>query len=368
MSMFRAKKASFYIFREMLPPFILGNVVFIFILLMFQVLRLSDFMIGRGLSLAVIGQIMAFLIVSFLPICFPISLLFSILLVYGRLSADSEVVALKAIGLNLGHLLVPAMVLGLVVGMMTAFSVFYGSPWGNRQFEVLYERLVNTKAVSAIQEGTFAEGFYDLVLYADKVDHKKNLLQKVFIYDEREAQNPFTIIAQEGRLLEGDPKFPGHGVTLRLANGSIHRSNEKNYTKVEFKAYDITLVNTNATSDTEVSPPSLTLNDIIEERAHPKKKAEDHLIYDVEFHKRWALSAACLVFGLLGVGAGTVTNRRAVRASGLIISIGIMVAYWVFYLSGESLARGGSVAPWLAMWTPNVLFTGFGIWSVKRAW
>jgi lipopolysaccharide export system permease protein len=254
------------------------------------------------------------------------------------------------------------------VALLTGWAVFYGSPWGNRSFELLYQRLINTKAVAAIQEGSFAEGFYDLVLYADKVDHKLGRLQKVFIYDERDNTLPITIIAQSGQILEGDPQFPGRGVTLRLENGSIHRSSEKNYTKVDFQTYDITLVNTAADSTTEKSPPSLTYDDLIAERRNPLPDKAQHLIYLVEFHKRWALTAACLVFGLLGVGAGTVTNRRAVRASGLIISLLIMVVYWVMYLSGESLARGGSVAPWAAMWFTNILFTALGIWSVRRSW
>ena len=365
---YRAKIAGFYIFREMLPTFILGNVMFVFILLMFQILRLSSFMIDRGLPFTVFMQIMGYLTVSFIPICFPISLLFTILLAFGRLSSDSEIVAFKASGLHLGHMLLPAMVLSSIVAALTAHSVFVGSPWGNRSFEVLYQRLINTKAVAAIQEGAFAEGFYDLVLYADKVDHNAGLLKKVFIYDERDSQMPITIIAQEGRLLEGDPKFPGHGVTLRLANGSIHRSSQINYTKVDFRTYDITLVNMLSDSSTEKSPPSLTYDDLEEERRKPGSDAAKHLMYAVEYHKRWAISAACLVFGLLGVGAGTVTNRRAVRSSGLIISLGIMVVYWVLYLSGESLSRSGALPPWIAMWFPNLLFTGLGVWSIKRAW
>jgi lipopolysaccharide export system permease protein len=363
---YRAKIAGLYIFREMLPTFILGNVIFVFILLMFQVLRLSSLMIERGLPFAIFLKMMTYLTVSFVPICFPISLLFSILLSFGRLSSDSEIVAFKASGLHLGHMLLPAMILSTLVGALTAYSVFVGSPWGNRSFEVLIQRLMNTKAVAAIQEGSFAEGFY--VLYAYKVDHEQNLLKKVFIYDERDSQNPITILAQEGKLLEGDPKLPGHGVTLRLANGSIHRSNQINYTKVEFRTYDITLVNMLSDSTTEKSPPSLTYDDLAGERSHPSSDSAKHLMYLVEYHKRWAISAACLVFGLLGVGAGTVTNRRAVRASGLIISLGIMVVYWVLYLSGESLARGGALPPWIAMWAPNFLFTALGAWSIKRAW
>jgi len=365
---YRGKIAGLYILREMIPPFILGNLVFLFILLMFQVLRLSDFMITKGVPVTIIAQFMVYVTISFLPICFPISLLFSILLTLGRMSSDSEVVALKASGLHMGYLISPALVLSTAVAALTAWAVFVGSPWGNRNFEILFQHLMNTKAVAAIQEGTFSEGFYDLVLYAGRVDHKAGRLEDVFIYDERDPNLPITIIAKQGQLIEGDPSLPGRGVTLRLANGSINRTNQNNYTKVDFQSYDITLANTAADSVTEKSPPSLTYDDLMAERKDPLKDKDRHLVYSVEYNKRWAISIACLVFGLLGVGAGTVTNRRAVRASGLIISLLIMVIYWVLYVSGESLARSGAVTPWIAMWAPNVLFAGLGAWSIRRAW
>src|SRR6266576_1035444 len=107
MAIYRAKIAGQYIFWEMLPTFILGNVVFIFILLMFQMLRLSEFIIARGMPVYLVLEMVVFMTISFLPACIPISLLFSILLTYGRLSSDSEVVALKASGLHLGHILTP---------------------------------------------------------------------------------------------------------------------------------------------------------------------------------------------------------------------------------------------------------------------
>jgi lipopolysaccharide export system permease protein len=310
----------------------------------------------------------AYLTISFLPACIPISLLFSILLTYGRLSSDSEVVALKASGLHLGHLLVPAMVLATGVAILSAYISFYAAPWGNRNWEILYTKLASTKAASFIQEGTFADGFFDLVLYADKVDKKNGLLKKVFIYDERDNGLPITIIAQEGRIVDSDPKFPGKGIALRLANGNIHRTTDQNYTKVDFKTYEINLSNTAADTVSEKTPPSFTYDDLMAERKHPIKNKEDHLVMEVELQKRWALAAACLVFGLLGVGAGTFSNRRAVRASGLVISLGIMVIYWVMYITGDSLARSGSVTPWLAMWIANFIFLGIGAWALKRAW
>jgi lipopolysaccharide export system permease protein len=368
MSVLRARLAARYIFWEILPSFILGNLVFIFILLMFQVLRLSDFLILHGGQVSVILQLVTYMTISFLPACVPLSLLFSVLLTYGRLSADSEIVAFKAIGLNLGHLVVPAAFLSIIVGALSAYVSFYGAPWGNRGFEVLFTRLASTKAASQIQGGTFTDGFFDLVLYADKVDSKIGLLKRVFIYDERDAANPVTIIAQEGRLVDVDPFNPGHGITLRLIKGNIHRTTFKNYTKVDFQSYDISLANTAPEQIAEKSPPSMTYDDLTSQLNDPNTNISNRRIAEAEYHKRWALAFACLVFGILGVGAGTFTNRRGARASGLVISLAIMVSYWVLYIAGESLTRSGALPAWFAMWIANALFGALAIWSLKRAW
>lgn len=368
MSIYRARTAGTYVFFEMLPSFLLGNLVFIFILLMFQMLRLSESIIIHGVPTTTVLQLVAFMTISFLPACIPVSLLFSILLTYGKMSSDSEIVAFKACGLHLGHLLMPAMVLSTLVGLLSAYVSFFGAPWGNRNFELLITKILSTKAAATVQEGVFSEGFFDLVLYADKVDSQNGRLQKVFIYDERDPTMPVTVIATQGAIVNYDPNFPGQGVTLRLMNGDIHRTSQTNYTKVDFQTYDINLVNTAGGSSQEKSPQSYTYDDLQASRDNPNKSIEERRMLNTEYHKRWALAAACLVFGMLGVGGGTVTNRRAVRASGFLVSLAIMVSYWLLYVFGDSLARQGKLPPFIAMWTVNVIFTGLGIWSLKKAW
>ncbi len=367
-SVYRARLAGLYVFSEMLPSFALGNVIFIFILLMFQVLRLSEFIIIHGVSFKTMLELTTYMTISFLPVCIPISLLFSILLTFGRLSSDSEIVAFKSSGLHLGHLLVPAMVLATIVAIVSGYVIFYAGPWGNRGFEVLFTKLANSKAVTAIREGTFAEGFYDLVLYADKVDSKKGELKKVFIYDERNSDSPLTVIASEGRMVEADPNNPGSGMMLRLIRGNIHNTKDTTYTKVNFQLYDIGLANTAVNNERDKSPQSFTLTDIVEGRRNPNLPEDKKRVMDLEFHKRWALVFACIVFGALGVGAGTVTNRRTVKASGFIVSLLIMVSYWVLYITGDNLSRNGTLPPFVAMWIANFIFAGISIWSLRRSW
>lgn len=361
-----ARKATQYIFFELIPPFILGLLVFIFILLMFQALRLTDFVLVHGVGLDVIWNIIVYLSISFLPALLPMSLLFAIIMTYGRLSSDSEIVALKACGLQMGSILLPAFGLSVIISIFSAQTSFNLAPWGNRQFELLVTKVGQTKAGVSLKEGTFSEGFFDLVIYANSVDSKKGELQKVFIYDERQGDVPLTIIAKNGQLIQDKDK-PGHSVLLRLHDGDIHRKSE-NHTKIKFNAFDIRLFDPVQEEHREKTPLSMSLDEVQEKLTTPELSAEDKRTLQTEFHKRWALAVVCPIFALLGVGLGTTTNRRNQKSGGLILCLGIVIAYWILYVTAEGLARGGQTPVVASIWFPNVLFLGVALGALKKNW
>lgn len=363
---FNGKRAAQYIFFEMIPSFIVGVIVFISIILMFQVLRLTEFALVHGVGFSTIAEIIGYISISMLPILLPMSLLFAVILTYGRLSADSEVVAMKASGLHMGMLLLPALVLSLLVGVLSAQTSFNIAPWGNRQFELIYRKMGSMKAGIALKEGTFAEGFFDKVIYAGEVDSKKGLLRKVFIYDESSGDAPLTVIAKEGQIVP-DPEAPGHSVLLRLTDGDIHRKTQS-HTKIKFDTYDIQLSEPVREDTSEKSPQSMTLLEVERKLKTKNMVDEERRLYETEFHKRWAISILCLVFALIGVGLGTTTNRRAAKAGGMILCIGLIIVYWILYVAAEGAARSGTLPVIMAIWLPNFIFGVIGIESLRRNW
>jgi lipopolysaccharide export system permease protein len=91
-------------------------------------------------------------------------------------------------------------------------------------------------------------------------------------------------------------------------------------------------------------------------------------IYQVEIHKKLAISAACVIFALLGVPLAIRFPRGGV---GLVIgtSLAVFSVYYVGLIGGEELGDRLVVSPFLAMWTPNLIFTAVGLgllWSVRR--
>ena len=92
-------------------------------------------------------------------------------------------------------------------------------------------------------------------------------------------------------------------------------------------------------------------------------------IYEVEIQKKLAISAACVIFALLGMPLAIRFPRGGV---GLVIgtSLAVFSVYYVGLIGGEELGDRLIVAPFFAMWTPNLLFLLFAIpllWMVRRA-
>lgn len=367
MEIVKSRIAIRYLILEMIPSFVLGVIIFLLILLMFQALRLTEWVLIHGVELSSISEMMFYLSISFLPIIFPMSLLFSILLTYGRLSQDAEITAFKSIGLSMNSLLAPALAFGLAVCLLSAHTSFELAPWGNRQFELLIHKLGSSKASVTINEGKFSEGFFNLVVYANEVDSKQGVLKNVFIYDERNENAPVTIIADKGQILQRDTQ-DAKIASLRLIDGAIHRTSGERHTKVEFSVYDIILNNPVERSVKEKSIQSLTLDEmrrlVKDESTETNKKWQ----IQTEFHKRWSLAVGCLLFAGLGVGLGTNTNRRAGTSNGFIMSLGVVVLYWILFAVGDSMNRSRILGAGHAIWIPSLLFLGLAIWSLKRVW
>jgi lipopolysaccharide export system permease protein len=251
------------------------------------------------------------------------------------------------------------------VSFVSAQTSFHLAPWGNRQFELLVTKIGQAKAGISLKEGTFSEGFFDLVIYANSVDSQTNKLEKVFIYDERSGDIPLTIIAKKGQILQ-DPNALGNSALLRLESGDIHRKSE-NHTKIKFDSFDIRLFDDIQEQQREKTPMSMTIEEISNMASDAKQSPEVIRSYLTEFHKRWALAVICPIFALLGVGLSTQANRRQ-KSNGLILSLGLVLGYWILYVAMEGFARGGQLPVIFAVWLPNTIYTLSGVYVLKKNW
>ncbi len=231
-----------YVWKELVTPFCLGLLIFTFLLLVDRIFDLTDLIINKGVPVRLVLMMLVYISPAILVLTIPIGFLLAILVAFGRLSADMEVVALKACGVSPLRLLWPVVVFGLGVTAATAYLMIDSVPKSNYAFKSLVFEIVRTQATVGLKERLFNDTFGSFVIYVDEIATDQVGLRNVFVSDERKPDEQRFITAREGRLLSDEVN---RRVTLRLIDGAIHETSPRalqKYREVRFRLYDITLV------------------------------------------------------------------------------------------------------------------------------
>lgn len=357
-----------YIASEVAGPFLGGVVFFSFIFLMFQTLRLAEALIEHSVPLSILLKMVGLMIVSFLPFALPLAFLIGVLVAFGRLSSDSELVAMKANGMSIHRLAAPALALALVVAVFSAGLNLEWVPTSKAELKGTLLRLTNTKPIATIKEGTFTSGFFDLLLYAEKVDQTTNEMEKVFIYDERDPKNPLAIIARSGEIVpvKVDSDL-GASIALRLYDGDIHSNDitQGIYQKTSFREYQVFL-QIGAGANTLIG--KATMKPYHELKADLLTETDSRKLreFRTEIAKRFMTALTPFLFVLIGVGFGTVRGR-AVRSGAALVSLAIIVPFYLLQSGFENLAYTGKLGPIFAMAIPNLFLLIIGVLGYRKA-
>ena len=347
-----------YIGREVASHAALGLAVFTFVFFVPQLVRLMDMIVRHSGG---IGTVLLIFLCSLTPVLaftIPMAVLVGVLIGLGRLSADSEIVALHACGISLRRLLMPIGLVALGCGIGTLVLTFWLSPAAVRTLRSLEQQVLSSQAPFAIQPRVFDERFPHLILYVQDVEAAATRWSGVFLATS--AQNTTTTdvtLAESAQVILTPAR---NQIELHLGKGSTHE-----YDPQEPNHYNVTTFGESEIPidvvSTSTSPKSQAISDA--ERSVPSLLADKGPHWRdarVEFHRRIAFPAACLVFALLGVPIG-VRPRRGGRAAGLILTLVLIGGYYFLFVTGAHMAQQGQVAPWLGIWSANIaaVFAGF---------
>lgn len=353
-----------YLAKEIFSPFLLGMLVFTGVLLMGRMLKLADMVVSKGVPLSEVALLIVYLLPNFATITLPMALLMAVLLAFSRLSADSEVIAMKASGISLYRLLPPVVMLALFAYLLTAVNAVYLLPRGNVAFKELLYQVIQGRLSLSLKEQVFNTSLPGLLIYIDKNDEQQGGLAGVMIQDERNAREVATIFAKSGSLGMNQKDKKIH---LHLADGSIHQQNQQgNYRHIDFQEYDLSVdlaksESTFARSETDMSLTELRQN--LQRGGFSKKLTTE---MELELHRRFALPFACFIFAIVAVPLG-IQNRRSGKAAGFSLSIAVLLVYYIVQSVGRALGEKALLPLSLAAWLPNLIFLAGGIYLFVKA-
>ena len=178
-----------YLLRELIPPFFLGILIFTFVLLMSQILRLMELIVNKGVSLTTVLKMIAFLLPSILVLTVPMSVFLTCIVTFGRWSSDNELTAAKSGGIGLLRLSLPVLAFSVATYMLASYFIIYALPAGNQAFRRKMFEIVRTKASIGLQEKVFNDDFSGLVMYVNEIPETSNpVMRGVIITDYRPEQ------------------------------------------------------------------------------------------------------------------------------------------------------------------------------------
>ncbi len=355
---------NMYIVREIASLFLLGIMVFTLILLMGRLIKLTDLVISRGVPLADVSRMILYLMPSFLVFTIPMAFLLAVLLAFGRLSADNEITVMKAGGISLMQLMPPVVLCGAVAGLLTLAASTIGIPWGNSAFKSLSFSVLKQNVAATIREKVFWDDIPGIVMYTEHYDEERHALKGVIIHDGRDQTRPLTIFAADGMI---GGAAPLQSLRLVLNNGSIHvAGNAGEYRLVTFGEYIMTIGRGEKGSGIGRNELDMSIAELNRQIADPASSKTVRLKSQSELHSRFAFPFASLVFAVVAVPLG-MQNRRSGKSAGFATSIGILLAYYIVQSLLRTLAEKGTVPPALALWLPNMIFLGLGVYLLQRA-
>jgi LPS export ABC transporter permease LptF/LPS export ABC transporter permease LptG len=356
-----------YVIREVIPPFLIALLVFTFVLIIPFIIDIAEEMIAKNVPAGTILRLMATLLPQALALTIPMSFLIGLLVGLGRLSADREVVVMMACGISPYRLLQPVLVFAVVCWGLSSWVMLRAMPDGNQRFRELTQEIVMNRAEGEVRPRVFFEDFPNLVLYVHEVPLDGKGWLDVMAADTSNPSTPVIYFAKRGRMAIDRQARTIHMV---LEDGARHTTRLDDPAAYEVAEFESTIMSLDPASVFPRTGPQrgereMYIEDLAALAGELRATGQSPHRPIMEIHKKFSLPIACFVFALLGVALGA-SHRKDGKLASFVLGIGVIFGYYVMLYTAEALTKGFWIPAWLAMWIPNIVLGGAGLFLLMR--
>lgn len=351
-----------YLILELIVPFLFGMGLFtslgLSIGIVFELVRK---MTESGLPPSVAFQILMLKMPEFIVLAFPMSMLLATLMAYSRLSSDSELIALRSIGISIYRLIIPALILSIFITGLTFFFNNFIAPMANYQAAVTLEKALSRERPD-FKENNIIYPEYKRVERPD--GSKETVLNRLFYAEEFDGRNMIGLT-----ILDRSQENVNQILTAKTASWNIVDN------VWDFFHGTIYIIDTNGSyrnivrfEHQQLAIPRAPLDLAQRGRSHSEMnivQAQEYLQIlrlsgddqrirklKVRIQEKISLPFVCIVFGIIGSVVGlqpTHTNR----ATSFGICVVLIFGYYLFSFFSSSLGIWGILSPFMAAWLPN---------------
>ena len=329
-----------YLLREMTLPTLFTLLILTVLFLTEDMLRFSELVMNRGLGAGAVASISLYKAVPAVTWSLPFAALMGVFIALGRLGTDRELLAIEASGVSYARLVRPVLLFSTLAAAANLALSNFAAPAANRALDATLEELAQEKPWSTIEQG-HVQRFGDWKLHAREVSPGGDRLTGVQLWMPDVGE---TVFAESGTL---DPGEAG-GIEITLSHGAVFLNPRRTPRLLRFETLTAQLPS-NLASVTRTDADRLSGSTLAE------LLWSDQLEARVELHRRFALPAASLAFGLLALplflaGAGFS------RSGGWVLALGCTLIYYVLVQLTNGLVLARTWSPGFGVWLPDLVF------------
>lgn len=357
-----------YILKELRNSFIFAFVIFTFILLLGNLIKLADLVINKGVNLVSVGKLFLLLLPSLLNYTVPIAVLVAILLTFGHLSANNEITAIRCSGFSLYRLLLPLITIGIIISLSLVVLENHIIPWSHFASRKTIIGIGARKPTSYLESGRFIKEFKDYIIFIHEI--KGNKLKHIRIYQPRKGKKTRTIIAREGLILSASPSKEKK-IILKLIKGSSEEQDPtepSKFYKCDFEEYPLILNLTQELKRKKIEKKikDMSIKELKGEIKQLRKKGISVIPLIAEMQRKFSFSFSVLAFIIIGFPLGVIT-KRGEKSIGFSLGLGIILFYYLLMAAGKGLIISKNANPYFWMWLPNIIIIAVGLISTYLA-
>lgn len=357
-----------YIVWATVPYVLLSLLMLSAVLFAQQAARLAEILLYTDLPFPVVASIAATLLPGVLTFTIPLAALAGIVIGFARMGTDSEIVAMRSAGVGTWTMLWPVLLIGVVMSLATIYIQLKEAPQAARDLEKVALQGALAKLDSPVEPRTFST-LPRYVIYVRDGDKALGTWGRVFIYGQQADHSTQIFTARSGRIdSSGNQSELVLADVLAVKFPAQDAEGEKSYVVERSEQLRIS-INTGREEIVRRLDQRNTNADTMDWSELRSRAQSDNTANKAEairiLNRRTALATAPLVFSFLA-GALGLRVRRGGRSVGVIVSLVVVVVYYMISLLGESLARVGSVSPYVGPWLATVITLGLTVFLLLK--
>ena len=362
------KTLNSYILKNLMMTAALAFAVLTFSMFSGYFFKAID-LLYKGVSPLTMCRFLLYMLPEILRFTVPLSLLAATVLLFGRLSADNEIVAMKAVGISIWQIISPGLIFSFLLSVLCLFNALFFAPLLRYKSETLQAEALIRSPLALIEPGIFGSIVDDS--WAIRVgSNRGNTLEDIHILQRDSKGKLFQdIYARKGTIRINDTEE----IELELQDVDMTTADlSEKPTPAAVRFHTATKVRIPLDFKKEKNSRNLIrkrkfmdIRMLFARMALAQSRGEEITSYMVELHQRLALAISPFSFLLIGIPFA-IRSKRSELSIGLLLCVLLALGFYAFLMLSDALEDVQSIHPEFILWLPNIIYQAAGIYFIRR--